>query len=191
MKKLLTCLFLIITGESFSQTIEEMPIDESGTINFSEVVQVDSATKEQLFAAAKQFFGDTFKSAKDVIQVEDRDAGFIIGKAFKDIQIKILGRNSPTQMFYSMKIQAKEGRYKYEFYNIYYKSYPELYVPSSITKAEDLFQKENYFKKNGEPKDIPEKYKNQTLDLAKAFAIRIKAAMQKASATGVSKSKDW
>src|ERR1700685_53659 len=48
---------------------------------FTEVVQLDSSyKKDDLYRNAKLFFTDVFKSAKDVLQYDDREQGKIVGK---------------------------------------------------------------------------------------------------------------
>jgi hypothetical protein len=181
--------FSLTSFVCFSQLIDELPKDENGKLNFSEVVLVDSVSKDELFLSAKQFFAETFKNSKEVIQMDDKDAGIIIGKAWGDIVIKVVGTSVKTQMWFTIKIQAKEGRYRYEIYDIFYKSYPNSTYGSTISPAEATFDKNSYYKKNGQPRDIPEKYKEETLTKVNGVAGIIKDAMKK---TAVASSKgDW
>ena len=174
---------------TFGQLIDELPKDESGNLNYNEVIQIENIKKDELYLRSKQFFVDVFKSAKDVIQMDDKEAGVVIGKGFNDIYIKVIGISTPIQMWYTIKIQSKEGRYKYEIYDIYFKSYPGQYG-TTTTRAEKMFDQKTYFKKNGDPRDVQEKYKIETISRANSLMVVIKATMNKA-VTSTDKKNDW
>jgi hypothetical protein len=188
MRNALLILMIIIPTLCFGQLIEELPKDENGNLRYNEVIQVDSTKKDELYLRSKQFFVDVFKSAKDVIQMDDKEAGVVIGKGFNDIYIKVMGISAPIQMWFTIKIQSKEGRYKYEIYDIYFKSYPGQYG-TTTTRAEDLFDKKNYFKKNGDPRDVSEKYKIEMISKAASLVTALKATMNKPVTS--SDKKDW
>lgn len=82
MKHPLMILMIIIPAISVRQLIDELPKDENGNLNYNEVVQVDTIKKDELYLRSKQFFVDVFKSANDVIQMDDKDAGVVVGKGF-------------------------------------------------------------------------------------------------------------
>jgi len=168
---------------SFGQVIDELPTDESGNINYNEVITLDSVTSDELYLRAKKFFVDTFKSANDVIQMDDKEASIIIGKGFNDIYIKIAGPPTAIQMWYSIKIQGRDGRYKYEIYDISFKNYASQYAPSSSSPAEQAFEKSTYYKKNGEPRGVSEKYKIEMTSTINGLVESIKAAMLKPATT--------
>lgn len=84
-------LFVIITTISFGQSV-------------SEVVSVDSTTtKETLYSNALSFFATTFKSAQNVIQMQDPESGKVIGKGLLSNGRKV-----------TITIACKEGKYKYD-----------------------------------------------------------------------------
>ena len=190
MRKLFTAFLGIMPLLTFGQLIDELPKSDNGKLNFNEVIQVDSIMQNQLYLNSKQFFIDVFKSAKDVIQMDDKDAGIIIGKAFIDVNAKMLGAYYPVKMWFTIKIQSKEGRFKYEIYDIYYENYPPNYVlPDGSAKsqtAENLFDKNNYFKKNGQPKTSSLNFKTQTIEKITV----LKSMIIKAMNTKTSTSKD-
>lgn len=179
----------ILPFASNGQVIDELPTDESGKINYNGVVQIDSVSAKELYFRSKQFFVNTFKSANDVIQMDDKEAGIIVGKGFNDIYIKIVASPTALQMWYSIKIQSKEGRYRYEIYDINFKSYPSQYAASSSSPAEPTFDKKAYFKKNGEPRSINERYKIAMTGNIDNLINSIKAAMVKSASN--TKKDDW
>jgi len=172
-----------------SQVIEEIPTDQNGKINFTEVIQVDSVDKNTLYSRSKQFFVDTFKSANDVIQLDDKESGTIIGKGFSDIYIKIVSSPVAIQMWYSIKIQCKDGRYKYEIYDIIFKSYASQYAASSSSPAEPTFDRNTYYKKNAQPRDVNEKYICEMILNINKLTSTIKATMNNPAKS--SKENEW
>ncbi len=180
MKKqfLFTLLAMYFSEMTFGQVIEELPTDENGKINFNEVVLIDSVPAGELYLRAKRFFVDTFKSANDVIQMDDRQASIIIGKGYSDIYIKIAGPPTSLQMWYSVKIQGRDGRYRYEIYDISFKSYSSQYAPSSTAPAEQAFEKSTYYKKNGEPRAVSERYKIEMTKTIENLTDALKTAMK-------------
>jgi hypothetical protein len=189
MKSKLFVLMIFVPSITFGQLIDDMPKDDNGNLNFNEVITVENVKKDELYLRSKQFFVDVFKSANDVIQLDDKEAGVVVGKGFNDIYIKVMGISTPIQMWYTIKIQSKEGRYKYEIYDFFFKSYPGQYG-TTTTRAEEMFDKKTYFKKNGDPKDVQEKYKIQTTAKSSSLATAIRAAMNKAVSSGEKKD-DW
>lgn len=91
-------------------------------------------------------------------------------------------------MWYTIKIQSKDGRYKYDIYDIYFKSYPGQYG-TTTTRAEDMFDKRAYFKKNGEPRNVQEKYKIEATSKVSSLVSMIKSRMNKPVIS--SNNKDW
>lgn len=120
-------LFLRIT--SFSQPEQTtstniFPIDEkTGEIVYSGIVNVDSANFKELYVRAHEWFANTFKSAQNVIQLNDKEAGKIIGKGLFEagipkshaglVHIAII-----VSVDFTLEIQTKDGKYKYVFSNL-------------------------------------------------------------------------
>lgn len=182
MKHVLFTLLAFGAIAAQAQIIDELPKDDQGRLNFSEVVQVDSVPKTQLHARAKEFFANTFRSAKDVIQLDDKETGTVIGKGFSPFPIKSGGMQISFEMWYTIKIQCKDGRYKAEMYDISYRS------DMTENYAETFFDKKNYYKKNGEPIGMAEQYKVNTVQKANEMFDAIQEAMKKAS---TSSKNDW
>ncbi|WPY97634.1 DUF4468 domain-containing protein [Christiangramia sp. OXR-203] len=189
MKNSILILLFLYPVQFFSQVIDELPTDENGNLYYSEVIQVENADKNELYLRSKQFFAEIFKSANDVIQMDDKDSGIIIGKGFNDIYITVIGIATPIQMWYSIKIQSKDDRYKYDIYDIYFKSYPGQYGVTT-TSAEKMFDKEKYYKNNGKPRNVLEKYKIETEAKIKNLESAIKSKMENAAISN-DQDKDW
>lgn len=125
MKKILVIIILLVSLKSFGQTTQLPMID--GKVVYTEVVTLDSSfKKDDLYINAKKFFIDIFNSGKDVIQMEDKDAGIVIGKGFTSVNYKVNFLHTfPTKIWHTVKISIKEGKYKFEITNM---TYYYLYV---------------------------------------------------------------
>jgi hypothetical protein len=115
----LSALTLLSVSTTFGQKKETpiLPIDSATSkITYSEVVFVDSLTnKNELFLRAREWFAKTYKSSMNVIQMEDKENGKIVGKASMQVYHKLGGSNYPSGYInYTIFVYIKDGRYKYE-----------------------------------------------------------------------------
>jgi hypothetical protein len=98
------------------KTVNSVPLKVDGYYKYFEVIKLDStANKLELYNRAKFLITDIYKSAKDVIQLDDKENGIIIVKGlFKQYwQSSILGGES-INIYHTLTLSAKDGRYKYE-----------------------------------------------------------------------------
>jgi len=99
-------MVLPITVES-----QELPKDEkSGFFSYHEVVKVDSISADELYSRAKSWIALTYKSANDVIQLDDQNAGRIIVKG----NFEIIYYANQAWVNHTLTIDFKEGRYRYD-----------------------------------------------------------------------------
>jgi hypothetical protein len=99
----------------------DMPLVE-GKITYEQVVRVDSATSQSdLFARSREWFAKTYRSANNVIQLEDKENGKIVGKGVFSVTGKSMGTTYDSGIInYTITVQAKDGRYKYTLENFYH-----------------------------------------------------------------------
>ncbi len=94
------------------------------TIIYTEVIKLDSVSKEELYDRAKRFFVENYKSANDVIQLDDKENGEIVGKGvFKVNFNQGIAGIQPTSVYHTILIAVKDGRYKYEIKNLIVRYY--------------------------------------------------------------------
>lgn len=117
--------------------IQIMPLVDSMVV-YTEVIKVDSTTKEELYNRAKRFFVETYKSANDVVQLDDKENGEIIGKGiFKVMYNQGIAGMQPTSVYHTISVAVKDGRYKYEIRELiidYYSSGSRIgtsYIPGT------------------------------------------------------------
>ncbi len=102
-----------------------MPLVDSQVV-YTEVIKIDSVNKDELYNRAKRFFVSTYKSANDVIQLDDKENGQIIGKGIIVVNYNMgIAGYQKTNVYHTITITAKDGRYKYEIKDLivdYYSS---------------------------------------------------------------------
>lgn len=118
MKKVI-CLFIIIFSSlhTFSQEtlIDILPL-ENGEVIYTDVLEVEGLSKDELYNLAKKWVVLKYKSANHVIQLDDKDNGIIIGKG--NFAIDYYSRKPTIE--HTLQIETKDGRYKYTISNFIY-----------------------------------------------------------------------
>lgn len=170
----------------------ELPIDSlTNKITYSEAVYVDSlANKQEIFSRAREWFAKAYKSSTNVIQMEDKESGKIVGKALLDVYMTtVFGSQSEGGYInYTITIYVKDGKYKYEITDIYHTG---SYVNSTVGKTPDggaceiLFKKKEGFWGNSYKKTY-ESYLFQMDNRIKALISDLKVGM-----TNSAKKEEW
>ena len=191
MKSLLTILlFLAASGVSLAQPMHSLPTVDN-RINFSEVVPVDGASKDELYSRTKLWFADAFKSSSDVLQLDDKSGGILLGKGI--IKQEAGGNNGfaarPTVVKtwrFTIKIQLKDGRYKVDIYDIDYSfEQPEhSHLPGmrpSTHNLDTLFSDRKMYNKDGTlKKGAPTNIANWTNGIFTDLLASIRSALDQA-----------
>jgi hypothetical protein len=115
MKKLL--FFTLLTSlNCFAQDVILPKDSVTGKMTYTDVVKIDSSKANELYSKAKMWIAEAFKSAKDVMQLDDKDNSTLIAKGLTIWNGKALGSTSQIgYVHFTIKIECKEGRYKYTF----------------------------------------------------------------------------
>lgn len=102
-----------MVGTSIGQTL---PIDpQTKKIVFTEIIKVDSVSKDELYSRAREWFARTFVSSKNVLEMDDRQAGKLIGNGAKSgFYYGLLMTPVDYTLTYEISVYIKDGRYKYE-----------------------------------------------------------------------------
>lgn len=125
MKKLLLSLLLLVAiSNVYSQ--EEL--------TFSKVIQSESgADKDALYASLRSFVSTYFHDSKQVIQMDDKDAGIIVCKATSIF-------NSPSLLLsayegwidFNLKLQARDGRVRIDVSHFFHHNKPGNYSKAQL-----------------------------------------------------------
>lgn len=182
MKKITTTLLMVLTTITFifGQTQKSpVPIVDN-KVNYTETVTVDSIKKDVLYGKAKLWFANAFKSANDVVQLDDKDNGIILGKG-TIIKNEMTGLQSVKKTWkFTIKIQVKDGKYKAEIYDIdYIFEMPgnNIGAGASNINLDEYFNNPKIFKKDGTLKGNAEKFANETNENFNSLLTSIKKAM--------------
>lgn len=114
MKLSLVFFLVFIPASAFAQ----LPTNERGEVEYSEVVTVDSVDQKTLFNRSKLFVANAFVSVKDVTNLDDSETFTVITKG--DIPwyyTNGLGSTPGGAVRFKFTIQCKDGRYKYSVSN--------------------------------------------------------------------------
>lgn len=104
----------------YGQNKTTFPIDEkTGEIVYTEVVTVENVSSDVLFLRAKEWFVHTFVSAEDVLQLEDKAAGILIGKSNFRVETSFMGGGTGAgRVKFTIEINVKDGKYKYKIQDL-------------------------------------------------------------------------
>lgn len=121
LKHILIFLGYTFSIQCYSQDSLNIPI------TYSQIIKVDSAlSSNELYHRARAWFAETYRSAQDVIQMDDKENGKIIGKGNIRYTSKIFFGSEGTKGWirYTISIHVKNGRYKYEVSDFYHEGNP-------------------------------------------------------------------
>jgi hypothetical protein len=192
MKKLLTLLFCLSASWASAQAVGDtikLPVSaDTHLVTYSEVVQAPGVSQSELYSRAKLWFASTFKSAKDVVQADEKEAGVVQGTGWSTTYVKSLGIPSPQKLWYTVKIAVKDGRYKYDISSFQieneagqYNRNPTPYPVERALLAE---------KSKGMVGKILGQQRQNVKDAALTLASTIKEGMNKPAA-GTAGGKEW
>ena len=130
-----------LAGLGLGQTVRQvaatltapLPLD-AGThlIDFTKVVPAPGASKDELHARAKVWLAETFKLPRITLQVDDKDAGVLIGKGWQAaFAPNAFGTNDELILWYTVKFAFKDGRYRYNLTDFQFE-YPASQYTASV-----------------------------------------------------------
>jgi hypothetical protein len=166
MKKILLPLFFILPLFSICQEL-------------SEVIEVKGKTADQLYSSAREWFALTFKSANDVLQMDDPIAGKLIGKGSTYVSESYVSGKGLTAIpitlewypNFSIKVEVREGRYKCDISDITITSSAPVIGTSKIP-FQNYLDNIDYYENGSDPEWLTEN-PPQGIKLKKAMAKNV------------------
>lgn len=156
MKNFYFLIFLFVPSLLCAQDVK-FPIDSmSHKVSYQGIEYVSSVSKDELYIRAREWFARIFVSAQDVIQMDDKAAGKIIGKGvYKNLKTGIFVDNTTT-IYYTVSITVKDGRYRYEISDIYREIFSQDFSNYTTTTGkeslDELINNPKNINKDGEYK---------------------------------------
>jgi hypothetical protein len=111
MKYIILSLTLFYFQSIYCQN--ELPTKD-GRVFYEEVDSSVIASKSQLYDRAKVWFTNSFKDSKEVIQLDDKEAGTIIGKGIFNFYRGL----TPCFCNFSIRVDSKENKFRIQVYDI-------------------------------------------------------------------------
>lgn len=120
-------VFFLLVSPTFG-SCQSSDVD-TFSFSYAGVVAVDSVTAKVLQSRAKLFVAENFRSAKDVIQLDDADAGIVLikGNLIPIVKVPLMGKTEYGYVHFTAKIQVKDGKYKYTFSDFSHEAYEKHY----------------------------------------------------------------
>lgn len=187
MRKLLTALLVqvaVLCHINAQAPAEPMVIQEKdGAVFYEEVVQVDGATQEELYNRAKIWFAETFRSAKEVIQLDNKEEGKIIGKGVSSFIVNAgTAIESDIPLYFTIDLQMKDGRYKILFSN----------MRTHVAAIEMWISEKRRLNKKGEVRsNLNGKYYQGVNQELNRMADSLEAAMKTTSSNTTATGSEW
>jgi hypothetical protein len=158
MKKITLLISLFILSVSAQAQINKDTIGlnlpfKDGALLYTGVVNSPGKSKLELYKNAQQWFVDNFKSSKAVIQNQDKDDGLIVGKGVLTFNSGIgLGMVMPFGDDVTVKIECKDDKYRYSFYDIrityFYNGTTDFTIDDVLDKLQGRHTRWGWSKKN-------------------------------------------
>lgn len=96
------------------RVIADWPLDSiTKQIRFSEVINVENASAQDLYSRGKLFVAYAYKSSKSVTQLNDDAAKILLIKPVIRVQEKDFWTNETRYVSYQLRIECKDNRYRY------------------------------------------------------------------------------
>lgn len=111
MKSLILLLVIILSPSIYGQT----------NFNWDKVDSI-SKNKNEIYSTTKMFISQTWNSAQDVIQNDDKDAGMILLKGLSVQSLFFQGNNHTWTFSYTVKFLMKDNKYRIIIENVYCQS---------------------------------------------------------------------
>lgn len=131
-------MFKEIIEHSFAE--QEFARNEEGEIAYGEVVQVEGLSKENIFNLTKSYLADEYNDVDEAIELEDKDLGMILVEGWFPVTVYSFNVYGTYKVWHSLKIEMKEGRYRYQIYNLklQYKLEPKVSAETMFADESNL-----------------------------------------------------
>lgn len=132
MRKLVFMAFVLVL---FSETtLAQNKNNSEVSSKFSQVDSVKNVSKAELYTKAKLWLAKAFKSSKDVIQFDDKEAGKIIVKGVSTYDAPAFNPGTNFSGFFSftLTIDIKDNKFRFSIENLNHESYKSGYSGGSF-----------------------------------------------------------
>lgn len=155
----------------------QFPRLDDGTIGWFRIIEVPGKSKEEIYTNLRVWFSESFKNSSEVIKMDDKDLGIIIGNGNVVLNP---GKNLffEHRLGFTLKVEIKDSRFKATLSNL---GYYDTNVIGQINPIELIF------KIDPPKKESKKKLKVETKREVSSIFLSIQNA---AFANGIAES-DW
>lgn len=114
-------LFVLVALFASMATTAQEP---ARPLTYAEVIQAEGKTKAEIFSSLREWVVTTYVNGKAVTQLEDETTGTIILKAATPYHKGGMYSAYEGYLNYTLKLQAKDGRFRVEMSNINHENLP-------------------------------------------------------------------
>lgn len=123
--------------------LARLPLDSVGNITYLVIENMPNTSKDELYNRAKIWAALAFKSANNVIQLDDRAGGNLIIKALTSsyFTVKYLGTAAVTECFihFSVHVTTKDNKYRLILSDFNIEMLPSQYGSGYTWRMEDHY----------------------------------------------------
>lgn len=150
MKKLImVVMLLVVSGCAGLKTVP------SSELESEKVFQVPNMKKDEIFEKSKMWIAKNFKSAKAVIEYENKETGAIIGNGI--VSGTTNGGLAPISAEFTMEVDIKDEKVRIKITNVHMtinSPFYEMYRSELMPKISDLTSRlESYLLSSGNKSD--------------------------------------
>ena len=125
MKSILIAFGLVLALPQNSLHEVDIPTDDEGNALYQDVNEVAGVSQADLYKRSLEWINEFYVNPKGVIKNQDEESFIVEGKArFKLKYTNDKGETNPNAGYvaYQLKLEAKEGKYRYTFRRIRWES---------------------------------------------------------------------
>lgn len=116
----------------------QFPRLEDGTIGWFRIIEVPGKSKEEIYTNLRVWFSESFKNSSEVIKMDDKDLGIIIGNGNLVLNP---GKNLffEHRLGFTLKVEIKDSRFKATISNL---GYYDTNIIGQLNPIEVIFKKD-------------------------------------------------
>ena len=109
---------------------------KDGKVTYSDIIELQGVSKDELYDRVKDWFIITYNSGKNVIQLDDKEKGEVLGKGcFREKWRVRFYTSQIVNVWKTIKIQIKDGQIRYEISDFKMKT---IYLSSQYASLTDI-----------------------------------------------------
>lgn len=167
MKKLIfvaAFLWLNVANAQTEPWWSPIEINSEGIVEFQKTYELEGKTQAEMYAITKTWLAEMFKNSKNVIEVDEKDAGIVSGNGTSSFTTGNIALGYTTEtLYFTFKCQMKDGRFRLTLNNFQLEN---QYVGRFGVEGQFT---DKSLKKNGDVKDYPQRVKNEVIAIYGLF----------------------